>query len=64
MMFFLSDADLPALIGAMSGRAEASPSPAAASFAAPVEVCPQTVWDRASAALVGGSPQNFLCSMD
>lgn len=57
---YLSDADLPALIGAMSSNTEPDRRPAAASFAAPVEVCPLTVWDRASAALVGGSPQNFL----
>lgn len=31
-----------------------------AAFAAPVEVAPQTPWDRASSALVGGSPQSFL----
>lgn len=51
----LGDADLPALVAAL----EADPQSAAA-FAAPVEVAPQTLWDRASAALVGGSPQSFL----
>ena len=29
-------------------------------FASPLEVAPRTVWDRASAAVVVGSPQNFL----
>jgi ceramide glucosyltransferase len=57
---YLSDADLPALIGAMSDSAATTAGPVAAAFAAPVEVCPKTLWDRASAALVGGSPQNFL----
>jgi len=33
---------------------------AGAAFAAPIEVASQTFWDRASAALVGGSPQSFL----
>ncbi len=51
----LGDADLPALVAAL----QADPHSAAA-FAAPVEVSPQTLWDRASAALVGGSPQSFL----
>lgn len=51
----LGDADLPALVAAL----DADPAVAAA-FAAPVEVAPQTLWDRISAALVGGSPQNFL----
>ena len=51
----LGDADLPALVAALV----AAPDIAAA-FAAPVEVAPQTLWDRFSAALVGGSPQNFL----
>jgi cellulose synthase/poly-beta-1,6-N-acetylglucosamine synthase-like glycosyltransferase len=40
----LGDADLPALVAAL----EADPHNAAA-FAAPVEVAPQTLWDRASA---------------
>jgi len=53
----LGDADLPALIAAL--RPDDGPTIAAA-FAAPVEFAPQTPWDRISAALVGGSPQNFL----
>lgn len=32
---------------------------AGAAFSAPAEIAPQTRWDRASAALVGGSAQNF-----
>jgi ceramide glucosyltransferase len=51
----LGDADLPALVAALA----ADPQRAAA-FASPVETAPQTLWDRVSAALVGGSPQNFL----
>jgi ceramide glucosyltransferase len=31
-----------------------------AAFAAPIEVAAQTPWDRASAAIVGGSTQSFL----
>ena len=53
----LGDADLPALIAAL--RPDEGDNIAAA-FASPVEVAPQTPWDRVSAALVGGSPQNFL----
>jgi ceramide glucosyltransferase len=44
--------DLLALVAALPGRG--------AAFAAPIEVAAQTGWDRASAALVGGSPQSFL----
>ncbi len=53
----LGDADLPALIAALR---PGPGSTVAAAFASPVEVAPQTPWDRVSAALVGGSPQNFL----
>jgi ceramide glucosyltransferase len=59
----LGDADLPALITALGGPPAGARSrgrPIAAAFASPVEVVPQTRWDRASVALVGGSAQNFM----
>lgn len=55
----LEDGDLPALIAALDAAPAGGPRPAAA-FASPVETAPRTVWDRASVALVGGSPQNFM----
>lgn len=55
----LGDRDLPALVAALGGEPSA-PRPVAAAFAPPIEVAPRTLWDRASAALVGGSPQSFL----
>lgn len=54
----LADGDLEALICALLDK---TTQPAAgAAFAAPIEVAPQTIWDRASTAVVGGSPQSFL----
>lgn len=55
----LGDRDLPALVTALQG-APSGPRPMAAAFAPPIEVAPRTIWDRASSALVGGSPQSFL----
>ena len=55
----LEDGDLPALIAELGAVPAGGPRPAAA-FASPVETAPRTVWDRASVALVGGSPQNFM----
>jgi ceramide glucosyltransferase len=54
----LEDGDLPALIAAL--LAPSGGPRTAAAFASPVEIAPRTPWDRASAALVGGSPQNFM----
>jgi len=54
----LEDGDLDALVSAL--LAEQGPRIAGAAFAAPIEVASATLWDRASAALVGGSPQSFL----
>lgn len=55
----LGDRELPALVAALQGD-PFGPRPVAAAFAPPIEVTPRTSWDRASAALVGGSPQSFL----
>lgn len=52
----LVDGDLDALIAALLD--EVLPS-AGAAFAAPIEVAPHTLWDRASSAIVVGSPQSF-----
>lgn len=54
----LAAGDLEALIFALLD--EASRPAAGAAFAAPIEVAPRTIWDRASTAVVGGSPQSFL----
>jgi ceramide glucosyltransferase len=58
----LGDADLPALIAPLrpSATAASDEISMAASFAAPIEVAPQTAWDRIGAALVCASPQSFL----
>lgn len=50
--------DLEALLGSLLN--ETARPVAGAAFAAPIEVAPRTVWDRASTAVVGGSPQSFL----
>lgn len=50
--------DLAALLEALAGDNQKAHCGAA--FAAPIEVAPRTLWDRASAAVVGGSPQSFL----
>lgn len=57
----LTDADLPALIAPLRSSASATEKPTVgAAFAAPIEVAPQTLWDRIGAALVCTSPQSFL----
>ena len=58
----LGDDDLPALIRPLlpAGLAATEGSRLGASFAAPIEVAPQTLWDRIGAALVCASPQSFL----
>jgi ceramide glucosyltransferase len=59
----LEEGDLTALLGALLSAPPSSTrgsGAAGAAFAAPVEVAPQTFWDRASSAVVGGSPQSFL----
>lgn len=53
----LQDDDLQALLFALE---EKSARPVGAAFAAPIEVAGTTLADRASAAVVGGSPQSFL----
>lgn len=58
----LANDDLPALVAPLR-RAKSATEPAgviAATFAAPIEVAPQTAWDRVGAALVCASPQSFL----
>jgi ceramide glucosyltransferase len=56
----LSGDDLPALLSPLRGPALATGGAIGASFAAPIEVAPQTAWDRAGAALVCASAQSFL----
>ena len=56
----LGDDDLPALLMPLRAQAQATARPTAAAFAAPIEVAPQTMWDRAGAALVCASAQSFL----
>ena len=54
--------DLPALVSLVCGP-PSSPSQknlVGIAFASPVEQEPRTLWDRVSAALVGGSAQNFM----
>jgi ceramide glucosyltransferase len=58
----LGAADLPTLVSMVCG-APSSPVAKQAvgiAFASPVEEAPRTRWDRVSAALVGGSAQNFM----
>lgn len=55
--------DLPALLAPLLSGATAaagSDRPVGAVFAAPIEVAPQTAWDRAGADLVTASAQSFL----
>ncbi len=58
----LGDDDLPALIRPLlpAGPAATEGPGLGATFAAPIEVAPQTLWDRIGAALVCASPQSFL----
>ncbi|MBL9003893.1 MAG: glycosyltransferase [Myxococcales bacterium] len=52
--------DLPALLAPLCGSLPTNAQTVGASFAAPIEVAPQTAWDRAGAALVCASAQSFL----
>lgn len=54
----LEGEDLFALVAAL--LEECDGKLAGAAFSAPIEVAPRTFWDRASAAVVGGSAQSFL----
>lgn len=56
----LAGDDLPALLSPLRSCDEATGPRVGASFAAPIEVAPQTAWDRAGAALVCASAQSFL----